>query len=242
ANQTLILTALSELQGSGFATGTDSNKALSDAIAGLSLGAAPQLILSTTIASVTSQTVLVLTAGSADDNAYDGMSLAIIVDQATATQKSVAAIASYVGGTLTLTLATTPRFTVAAGDSIYIVAIGRPDVNLVKVQNQTVDLGDLEFNVGNSTPVEGDTVRLVPGDTYSEATGNSIFFTDATWDFTGVESVQFSFRCKRCGESAVLLIDHAVGEIDEDDDRVYFELTAAETAELEDYVGDSPDE
>jgi hypothetical protein len=176
ANQTLILTALSELQGAGFVTSTDSNKALSDAIAGLSLGAAPQLLLSTTIATVTSQTVLVLTAGSADNNAYDGMSLAIIVDQATATQKTVAAIASYVGGTLTLTLATTPRFTVAAGDSIYIIAIGQSDIG--SVNGLPVDTGQINVTVVNTSTVQNGTLVLYRGADYSIANNNPIHFTD----------------------------------------------------------------
>jgi hypothetical protein len=75
----------------------------------------------TTIASLGSQTSVVLTAGSADNDAYNGR-IAVILDQSTAVQKAIVRITDYVGGTLTLTLAAAPVFTIAAGDRVVITS------------------------------------------------------------------------------------------------------------------------
>lgn len=79
------------------------------------------VLQSTTITGLSSQTVFNLTAGSADNDAYTGQ-YAVVVDAATPTQKSVVAITDYVGSTKTLTLAVAPKFTVADGDTIHILA------------------------------------------------------------------------------------------------------------------------
>lgn len=83
--------------------------------------AAKSTILVTTIASVTSQTILVLTDGSGDDNAYRYCEV-VIEDVSTATQKSVGFITVYTGSTKTMTLREAPAFTVAATDKVYILA------------------------------------------------------------------------------------------------------------------------
>lgn len=80
------------------------------------------LLTSTTIATLASQTSFTLTAGSGDDDAYNG-AFAIITDQTTPTQKCFAVVESYVGSTKTVTLASDPGiFTMAAGDYIDIIA------------------------------------------------------------------------------------------------------------------------
>lgn len=92
-------------------------------IAGISVSASPQLLQSTTIATLATQISFTLTAGSADNDAYNG-GTAIFVDQSTATQKAVAVIDDYVGSTRTVTLAAAPAFTVATGDTVHIISPG----------------------------------------------------------------------------------------------------------------------
>lgn len=87
-------------------------------------GSPPDLLVSTTIATLASQTSFTLTAGSADDDAYNG-ALAIVTDQSTSTQKAVGTVSDYVGSTRTVTLGADPGvFTMAVGDSIAIQAVG----------------------------------------------------------------------------------------------------------------------
>ncbi len=79
-------------------------------------------MLSTTIATVTSQTVLILTDGTGENDAYNDM-LVVITDSDTSTQKARAIVSDYVGASKTLTLAAAPTFTVAVGDTIAIIAV-----------------------------------------------------------------------------------------------------------------------
>jgi hypothetical protein len=76
-----------------------------------------EAVFETTIATVTSQTVLILASGPAEDNALNEKQV-LISDSASNVQYSPAAVLSYVGGTLTVTLASAPTFTVAVGDGI----------------------------------------------------------------------------------------------------------------------------
>ena len=82
-----------------------------------------EILQRTTIATVNSQDNFTLTAGSADNNAYQ-FCLVVVEDQVTAAQKGVRAVESYVGSTKTVTLASNPAFpfTVAVGDIITIIA------------------------------------------------------------------------------------------------------------------------
>ena len=85
-------------------------------------GTPPQLLQNTTIATLASQTSFTLTAGSADDDAYND-AIAVITDSATSTQKAVGTISDYTGSTRTVTLAADPGiFTMAVGDTIDIIA------------------------------------------------------------------------------------------------------------------------
>lgn len=125
------------------------------------------LMLSTTINTVTSQTVLVLTAGSADNDVYNDQ-LVVITDASTSTQKARMLVSDYVGSTKTLTLASAPGFTVAAGDSIAIIAVA----GLTAAQrNQLALIGS-----GNRITVKADlgtSIALKIGDTYSAARGTA---------------------------------------------------------------------
>jgi len=86
-------------------------------------GTNPTILQNTTIATLSTQKIFTLTAGSADDDAYNG-SMIVIEDSATATQKARGLVLSYVGATKTITLVEDPGvFTMAVGDTVDIVAI-----------------------------------------------------------------------------------------------------------------------
>lgn len=75
----------------------------------------------TTIATLASQTSFTLTAGSADDNAYNGFGL-VVVDSATSTQQALGCVSDYTGSTKTVTLQADPGiFTMAAGDNVILL-------------------------------------------------------------------------------------------------------------------------
>jgi hypothetical protein len=85
-------------------------------------GSNPTVLQNTTIATLASQTNFTLTAGSADDGAYEGC-LCIVEDASTSTQKAVGVVGSYTGASRTLMLLNDPGvFTMAVGDTVDIIA------------------------------------------------------------------------------------------------------------------------
>lgn len=80
-------------------------------------------LVDTTIATLATQTSFTLTAGSADNDAYNGMAF-IFTDVTTATQKGIAFASDYVGSTRTVTLEAAPIFTIATTDLVTIVPAG----------------------------------------------------------------------------------------------------------------------
>ena len=91
----------------------------------------------TTIATLASQVSFTLTAGSADNDAYNGC-IIVVQDVSTAAQKAVAVIGEYTGATKTVTLLNDPAvFTMAATDIVTIIA----DRALkATVDNRTLDV------------------------------------------------------------------------------------------------------
>lgn len=82
----------------------------------------PALLVSTTIASLASQTSFTLTEGSTDDDAYND-AIIVITDASTSSQKAVGTISDYVGSTKTVTLSADPAvFTMATSDTVDIIA------------------------------------------------------------------------------------------------------------------------
>ncbi|MCK5603618.1 hypothetical protein KAR91_17160 [Candidatus Pacearchaeota archaeon] len=122
---TTLDTKINDIQGATFSSATDSLEAIRDrGDAAWTTGAGgtpPNLLQSTTIATLASQTEFTLTAGSADNTAYRSH-LCIITDQSTSTQKAVEAVSVYTGATRTVFLVRAPAFTIAVGDTIDIVA------------------------------------------------------------------------------------------------------------------------
>ena len=158
-------------------------------------GSESDLMVSTTIATVTSQTVLVLTDGSADNDAYNDQ-LVVITDTVTSTQKARCLVLDYVGSTKTLTLVSAPVFTVAAGDAISILAIGSK-VTSAEVAGSgspavTLTLGaTIPLALGEVT---GFDESLVIGDDYTVDVGRRIpvTLTDINGDAIAVTYGSYS--------------------------------------------------
>lgn len=80
------------------------------------------VLVRTTIATLASQTSFTLTAGSADNDAYNGCTI-IFQDASTAQQKAIGIVSDYTGATKTVTMYAAPgEFTVAATDVVLILA------------------------------------------------------------------------------------------------------------------------
>lgn len=98
-----------------------------------------EALFDTTIATLSSQTSFTLTSGPAEDNALVGCPV-VIHDIASAVQCAVGYITAYTGATKTVTLATAPTFTIAAGDNISVMP--RTNVHAIGGTVQTArDIG-----------------------------------------------------------------------------------------------------
>ena len=95
-----------------------------------------QVMVITTIATLADQTSFTLTAGSANDDAYNGM-VAVIENASTAAQKAIGVISNYAGATKTITLREDPGiFTMAAADKISIIAVSPDILNILADTNE----------------------------------------------------------------------------------------------------------
>lgn len=92
-----------------------------DVVAEIRTGSDPQILHSTTLGTVTNQTTMVLSNGSADDDAYNGCDI-VLTDVSTPQQQSLRKIVDYVGSTRVATLDAAPAFTVVAGDYVDVLA------------------------------------------------------------------------------------------------------------------------
>lgn len=105
-----------------------------------------EIMVRTTIASLSSQTSFTLTAGSADDSAYKGCVI-VIEDASTAAQKAVGVISAYTGASKTVTLLNDPGvFTMATTDVVTIIAD--------RALKATVDNRTLDVSAGGEAGVD----------------------------------------------------------------------------------------
>lgn len=79
------------------------------------------LLVDTTIATLATQTSFTLTAGSADNDAYNNCTI-VIEDVATSTQKAIGMVLDYVGASKTVTLKESLAFAIATTDKVFILA------------------------------------------------------------------------------------------------------------------------
>ncbi len=143
--------------GADYDAGTDSLQEIRDRgdaawTTGGGASSNPTTLQTTTIATLASQTGFTLTAGSADDNAYNNC-LIVVTDASTSTQKCVGVVNDYTGSTRTIALQEDPAvFTMAAGDAISIIA----DIGLKALDNRTIRNANFFFQNGDA-----DTTKIV---------------------------------------------------------------------------------
>ena len=105
-------------------------------------GGSPDLMVNTTIDTLTSQTQFRLVGASSDDDVYNGAKI-IITDIATSNQKAVGLISDYGGGLLEVFLAEDPGiFTIVAGDIVEIVAVAKQLPDAIHGANGGLVTGD----------------------------------------------------------------------------------------------------
>jgi len=144
---------INAIQGATFDTVTDSLEAIrnrgdSSWVTGAG-GTPPQLLQSTSIQTLASQTVFTLAAGSTDDNAYNG-AVIVFEDALTSTQKAVGQVLSYAGSTKQITLVADPGiFTFAAADKIEILANTSGGATVAEIAS---GVWDEEIIAGHTTP------------------------------------------------------------------------------------------
>lgn len=131
---------------------------------------------STTIATLASQTSFTLTAGSADNDAYNGCVI-VITDASTAVQKAVGVILDYTGSTKTVTLANDPAvFTMATTDLVDIIpcralkpTVDTRTLDVLAGAVVNVDLVDTLTTYTGNTPQTGDSYAIVSSGTHGNA-------------------------------------------------------------------------
>jgi len=177
---TEMTSAFTEIKGATWASGTDTLEAIRDrgdaAWTTGAGGSSPQVLQNTTIATLASQTSFTLTAGSADDDAYNNQMI-IIEDQSTGTQKAIGLISDYTGSTKTVTLSVDPAvFTMATGDTVDIIAVTGSAIGLEVDANGRVEIsGTLnafdDLNNLSAAQVNAEALDVLSTDTFAEPTG-----------------------------------------------------------------------
>lgn len=158
------------------------------------------VINDTLISSVSSQTEIVLTAGSADDDAYNGLPV-VFIDASTSTQIAVGTCIDYTGSTKTLFLKEAPVFTISATDRVAILFDNalKPTTNNTQLDitangNAGIDWNNID-NPTTAVDLSGTDIQLVDtcttntdmrGTDSAATAGDSMALTaaaiDAVWD------------------------------------------------------------
>lgn len=119
-------------------------------------GSTPQVLIDTTIATVTTQTSFTLTAGSDQDDAYNGQSI-VLYDASNSDFPCVRRVMDYAGSTKRVTLDTAPNFTIAASDGVKVFVSGA----FASIKGAT-EVTDILIDDGTD-PVEGAEVWITTG-------------------------------------------------------------------------------
>ena len=134
------------------------------------------LMVDTTIATLATQTSFTLTAGSADDDAYNNCTI-IIEDVTTSTQKAVGMVLDYTGATKTVTLKEALAFTIATTDKVYILAenslkstVANRQLDVTATGAAGIDWGNVE-NPATAVDLSATDIQLC--DTITTYTGNT---------------------------------------------------------------------
>ena len=212
------------------------------------------VMVDTTIATLASQTSFTLTAGSADDDAYNGLTI-VIEDASTSTQKAAGIVDDYTGGSRTVTLLEDPTiFTMAATDKVYILAErgvkptvyqdyhmglsdgGRPGIEWGNIANQSATNALTNPTVGTVTTLTGHTAQTGDNTAVIGAAGAGL--TDLGGMSTGMKA-----EVNTEADSAIVTygLDHlvftSVAGSDVADNSIIASLTSSSaTADWDDFV------
>jgi hypothetical protein len=128
-------------------------------------GTNPNVLVDTTIAAITSQTVFTLTAGSNDDDAYNDQAI-VLYDASDNDYPSVRKVSDYVQATNTITIDSAPDFTIIAGDGvkIFVTAPGTTAPTAAQIVNEWESQSQLDptgfhvnvIEVGGTTQTAND--------------------------------------------------------------------------------------
>ena len=133
-------------------------------------------MVDTTIATLSTQTSFTLTAGSADDDAYNNCTI-VIEDVSTSTQKAVGMVLDYAGSTKTVTLKEALAFTIAATDKVYILAENSLKSTVANRQLDVTATGAAGIDWGNvenpTTAVDLSATDIQLADTVTTLTGHT---------------------------------------------------------------------
>jgi hypothetical protein len=127
----------------------------------------------TTIATLASQVSFTLTAGSANDNAYNGYGL-IVIDASTPTQSALACVLDYTGSTRTVTLAADPAiFSMTTTDNVILLPAFCNDLTNIEATLASVSsaVTDIDTKVGTPSVLDSGAATLsgMLEDTFAEA-------------------------------------------------------------------------
>uniref|UniRef100_A0A6M3KIM5 Uncharacterized protein n=3 Tax=viral metagenome TaxID=1070528 RepID=A0A6M3KIM5_9ZZZZ len=196
-------TDITNIQGATFNTATDSLEAIRDrGDAAWTTGAGGSdrlLMVDTTIATLATQTSFTLTAGSADDDAYNNCTI-VIEDVSTATQKAVGLISDYTGASKTVTLKYDPAiFTMAATDKVYILAENALKSTAANRQLDVTATGAAGIDWANvenpTTAVDLSATDIQLCDTVTTLTGHTAQTADHTAGIADIPTVaEFNAR------------------------------------------------
>lgn len=177
----------------------------------------PDVLVATTIATLATQTSFTLTAGSADNDAYNNCAV-IFVDASTSTQKAISFVLDYVGSTKTVTLDAAPIFTIATTDNVYIMAAGATaaaDSKLTRINSKSTQIYSDTAIIYSDTTIATSKTTQIYSDTaiasskvvqiYSDST---IIYSDTTRihsDTTHIDSdtTHIESDAVRCESKAV---------------------------------------
>lgn len=166
---TTLETHLTDIKGGTFNGTTDSLEAIRDrGDAAWTTGAGGSdrlLMVDTTIATLSTQTSFTLTAGSADDDAYNNCTI-VVEDASTSTQKAVGMVLDYTGSTKTVTLKEALAFTIATTDKVYILAenslkstVANRQLDVTATGAAGIDWGNVE-NPTTAVDLSGTDIQL----------------------------------------------------------------------------------
>jgi len=144
----------------------------------------PQIMVSTTIATLTSQTSFTLSEGSSDDDAYNNAQI-VITDGTTREQKAFGLVSDYFGSSKRVELAVDPGiFTIAAGDKVGIMAASVSTASLVNAVISEVTDTLLDINKSQDLTINT-TTRLEYQ--WLDVNGDAVDITGLTFTFKAVK-------------------------------------------------------